>query len=343
MTTDEKVIIDSRDLARLCTKIFHVYGVPQREAEQVSAALVEANLRGHDSHGVIRAPKWIQGITAGGINPRCAPKILRESPAMALLDGDRGLGCIVAHVAVDHALEKAKRVGVAVVSVRRASHIGMLQLYAERMALEWMIGIVMTNTEPGMAPYGGVDKVLGLNPICIGIPTQSLPMVLDMSTSIVARGKIVVAQSRGEPIPEGWAIDAGGEATTDPAEALRGALLPVGGYKGSGLSMMIDVLTGALSGAGVGRAVQGTFDMTKEPTKGDTFVAIHPEMFVSREQFLSSVERLKTDVKSGRVAKGFDQILLPGELELQTRTLRIREGIPLDRKLFTQLTGLAKR
>ena len=171
---------------------------------------------------MIRAPKWADGLAAGAINANCSPAIVAESVGAALLDGDRGLGPVVASHAVDLASTKARAIGIGVVAVRRASHIAMLQYYVDKMARSGLIGITMTNTESGVAPFGGIDKILGTNPIAIGIPSRSLPLILDMSTSQVARGKIVVAKSRGERIPDHWAIDGAGQPTTDPDEALAG-------------------------------------------------------------------------------------------------------------------------
>jgi L-2-hydroxycarboxylate dehydrogenase (NAD+) len=334
--------ISANELRSLAEQIFEAYGVNDSDAQLVADALVEADLRGHPSHGVIRIPKWTDGIKAGAISRQCAASIIKETQSVAWMDGKRALGPVVAHIASKLAAHKARETGVGLVSVCQASHIGMLQYYTDYLAAEGLIGIAATNTEPGVAPYGGVDKVLGTNPLCIAVPGRSGSMVLDMSTSQVARGKIVIAKSRGEPIPENWAIDREGRPTRDPVAALAGALLPVGGAKGSGLAIMVDLLAGALAGGAVGKGVRGTFQMDQEPTKGDLFIAIDPQALAGLDVFLSRVEGLKSDIRSSRVASGFDRILCPGEFEMECRRRHLSDGIPIESDLLTELQTRAK-
>lgn len=334
------VSIQPKELLKLAQSIFISKGVSEQEAMLVSDMLVEANLRGHDSHGVIRIPKWSTGLEAGAINPIAKVQAVRETAASALLDGGSALGPVVGHKASDMVIHKAKSLGIGIVVVRKASHIGMLGYYTEYMAQRGVIGICMTNSESGVAPFGTADKILGTNPLSIGVPTRTWPMVLDMSTSVVARGKIVVALENREKIPLGWALNKDGGPTTDPKEALEGVLLPLGGMKGSGLAIMVDILTGALAGQAVGRDVKGTFDMKHEGTKGDMFMAIEPSVFIGLERFLDTVESLKGQIKGARKAKGADKILLPGEYEYLMRQKRYKEGIPINEELLATLTDL---
>jgi len=334
------VLVRREELLDLAKKIFMSKGVPEKDANMVSDALVEANLRGHDSHGVIRIPKWMAGLEAGAINPLCKVKTIRETAAGAILDGDRGLGPVVGVTASHIAVFKAKEAGICAVSVKRASHIGMLAYYPELMTKKGVIGICMTNTEPGVAPFGGAEKVLGTNPIAIGIPSRNNPLILDMSTSVVARGKIVLALEKGEAIPEGWAMNREGEITKDPREALDGALLPIGGPKGSGLAIIVDLLTGALAGAAVGKNVKGTFDMEHEGTKGDLFIAINPSTFTDFEAFLDRVEDLKDQIKRCKRAREVKEIFLPGEIEYITRERRMKDGVSLTKGLYVELRRL---
>jgi L-2-hydroxycarboxylate dehydrogenase (NAD+) len=328
-------------LRSLTERIFRVHGVNKPDAEFVTNVLLEANLRGHDSHGVVRVLKWVIGLKSGAINARCKPQVIRETSGTGLVDGDRGLGPVVAKVANELVAKKAREVGIGMISVRRASHIGMLQFYPERLAFDGLIGVVMSNTESGMAPFGGIDKILGTNPLAIGIPSRNGLMVLDMSTSQVARGKIVIAKNRGQQIPEGWAIDKDGQPTTDPDAALAGALLPAGGPKGSGLSIMVDLLSGALSGGAVATAVRGTFRMDQETTKGDFFIAIDPGAVGDLELFMDRVEDLRSDIRGSRTAPGVSRIYLPGELEMECRKNRLKGGIPIDVDLLHDLETLA--
>ncbi len=334
------IVVQREELLNLARKIFIAKGVPESEANLVADVLVEANLRGHGSHGVIRIPKWVSGLEAGAINPVAKVETVRETQASALLDGGRALGPVIGGQASDMAIHKATSVGIGIVVVRKASHIGMLGYYTEYMSRQGVIGICMTNTESGMAPFGTADKILGTNPLSIGVPARDHPMILDMSTSVVARGKIVVALENGEKIPLGWALNKDGDPTTDPRDALEGVLLPLGGMKGSGLAIMVDILTGALAGQAVGKDVRGTFDMQHAGTKGDMFMAIKLSAFIDPERFLNTVESLKNQIKSAKKAKGVDQILLTGEYEYLMRKKRCKEGIPISQELFVTLTDL---
>ncbi|MFC1876024.1 Ldh family oxidoreductase [Thermodesulfobacteriota bacterium] len=334
------VSIQPKELLELAQTIFISKGVSEQEARLVSDMLVEANLRGHDSHGVIRIPKWTTGLKAGAINPIAKVQTVQETAASALLDGGSALGPVVGCKASDMAIQKAKSLGIGIVVVRKASHIGMLGYYTEYMAKQGVIGICMTNSESGVAPFGTADKILGTNPLSIGVPTRTWPMILDMSTSVVARGKIVVALESGEKIPLGWALNKNGDPTTDPKEALEGVLLPFGGMKGSGLAIMVDILSGALAGQAVGRDVKGTFDMKNEGTKGDMFMAIEPSVFIDIGRFLDTVESLKGQIKGAKKAKGVDNILLPGEYEYLMRKKRVKDGIPINKELLNILMGL---
>jgi len=328
------------ELLNLAQKIFMAKGVPEQEACLVGDALVEANLRGHDSHGVIRIPKWTTGLDAGAISTAANVETVRETKASAYLDGGSALGPVVGIKASDMAIAKAKEVGIGIILTRKASHLGMLGYYTEYMAKQGVIGICMTNTESGVAPFGTADKILGTNPLSIGVPARDRPMILDISTSVVARGKIVVAMENGEKIPLGWALNKHGEPTTDPKEALEGVLLPLGGMKGSGLAIMVDILTGALAGQAVGKDVRGTYDMKHSGTKGDMFMAIEPSFFADSEKFLETVENLKNQIKGAKKAKGVDRVLLPGEYEYLMRKKRRKEGIPISRELLLALQDL---
>ncbi len=334
------ITLQPEELLDLAQAIFVAKGVPEPEANLVADSLVEANLRGHDSHGVIRIPKWATGLEAGAINPVARIETVRQTGASALLDANQALGPVAGIKASEMAIAKAVSVGIGIIVIRKASHIGMLGYYTEYMAKQGIIGLCMTNTESGVAPFGSAEKILGTNPLSISVPARDRPMILDMSTSVVARGKIVVALESGEKIPLGWALNKDGDPTTDPQEALQGVLLPLGGMKGSGLAIMVDILTGALAGQAVGKDVRGTFDMQHAGTKGDMFVAIDPSAFIDPEGFLNTVESLKNQIKSAKKAKGVNEILLPGEYEYLMRQKRYKEGIPINKELLNTLTGL---
>lgn len=333
-------IVTAQELTETATRILTSAGVSENDAALVADHLVEANLRGRDSHGIARLLGIMKGIEKKTINPSTAVSVVRETPVTALLDGKHSIGQIVAMKAMTLAVEKAHNVGIGMVSLRNAAHIGFLGYYTEQAAKQRTIGIAFTNTEPAMSPSGGAEPILGTNPICLGIPTRGDPIVVDMATSVVARGKIIEFQRKGQKIPKGWAIDKDGIDTEDPAAALEGCLLPIAGPKGYCLAFAIDVLTGALAGASVGADVKGTVHTEEVCTKGDLFIAINPEMFNGFQDFLDRVEQLEKQITSCKKAPGVTQIYLPGDPELITRSKRIKDGIPLDEKLWQQLLEL---
>ena len=330
-------VVTAQELKDTATRILTSAGVTESEANLVADHLAEANLKGRDSHGISRLVGLMKGIEKKSINAKTGLKVVKETPAMALLDANHSIGQIVAMKAMNMAVEKAHKVGIGIVSMRNASHIGFLGYYADQAAKQGTIGIVFTNTEPAMSASGGAEPVLGTNPICIGIPTKTEPMVIDMATSIVARGKIIEYERNGKPIPKGWAIDQDGLDTEDATAALAGSLLPIAGPKGYCLAFAFDILTGALAGASLGKDVKGTVHAEEVCTKGDLFLAIDPEMFNGSQDFLNRVEHLREQVKSSKKAPGVTQILLPGDPELMTREKRLKEGIPVNEKLWQQL------
>ena len=334
--------VKAEALRALAEQVFLGRDVPQGDAELVADILIEANLRGHDSHGVIRIPKWVVGLDSGMVKSQCKPIIIREKGSTAMIHGDTGLGPVVARKATSVVLQKAKEYGIGLVSVRKASHIGILQYYSQWLAEKGVIGIVMTNTESGVAPFGSRQPILGTNPLTIAVPSGGTPYLLDMSTSVVARGKIVNALERNEEIPLGWAVDKAGNPTTDPAAALEGALLPAGGPKGSGLAIMIDLLTGALAGGSVGSGVGGTMNTDQEVTKGDIFLAIDPGAVGSLERYVSCVTELAAEIHDSDPAPGVKKVLMPGEFERAAKKDRLKNGISVPDDLLDDIKKLAR-
>ncbi len=328
------------ELRDLATRVFLSRGVPEDNAETVSDILIEANLRGHDSHGVIRIPRWVVGLDSGALKPVCSPEVIHDKGGTAMIHGDQGLGPVVARQATSMVLGKAKEFGIGLVCVRKASHIGILQYYSQWLAENGVIGIVMTNTESGVAPFGSRQQILGTNPLTIAVPSDGDPYLVDMSTSVVARGKIVNALERGEDIPLGWAVDEDGNPTTDPQAALNGALLPAGGPKGSGLAIMVDLLTGALAGEAVGTGVKGTMNTDQGITKGDMFLAIDPGAVGSMDRYVTSVEALASEIHDSQPVPGVDKVLMPGEFERANKAERIKNGIAVPHDLLAQIKTL---
>jgi L-2-hydroxycarboxylate dehydrogenase (NAD+) len=335
------MIIAATALHQLCVEVLQRHRVPSGDSDLVAAALVDANLCGFDSHGVIRLPLWSDGLKRRTINSRPSIRRVLETEATALIDGDYGLGPVVGEYARKLVQEKAQRSGIAVVSVRHASHLSMLSFYGGRLALAGLIGLIVTNTEAAMAPFGGRDRVLGSNPLCVAVPGREFPIILDISSSIVARGKLLVAQANGDTIPDTWALDADGHPTTDPRAALDGALRPIAGHKGSGLAVVIDLLSGALAGAAVTTGVRGTYQMQERSTKGDAFIAINPAFLAGEHIFKALTDKAVADIVGSRTAPGTKRIFAPGEIEHERRKERLRKGIPLPDELIQQLRTLA--
>lgn len=318
-------------------------GTSQEEASATAEVLAEGDLRGFGSHGLLRLPYILRALRRGTIIANAEVKVVKETPATALLDGGHGLGHYVATRAMRLAIEKAKRQGVGAVGVQNTNHFGIAGYYAEMAVREGLIGIVTTTTDALVHPWGGVEPLLGTNALAVGIPSEPKPILLDMAMSVAARGKLVKALKEGKPIPEGWAIDSEGRPATDPKKGLEGALSPFGGVKGYGLALALEVLAGPLVGAAAGKEVVGTLEPVEGySTKGDFMIAIDPAAFGSAEEFKARVQRFVAQLKESRKAPGVEEILVPGEPEFRTRGKRLREGIPISDEVWAELERLAK-
>ncbi len=336
--------IDADLLKNFCCDVLLKLGITKESADIVSDHLVWADLMGISSHGVTRLGIYVKRIQTGLTNAKPNIHIVRESPSMAVLDGDNGLGQVVGVKAVELAIEKANKVGVGVVAVRHTTHFGCAGYYALKAIEKDMIGVVMSNAPSTMAPWGARVPYLGTNPIAFGIPTREFPpILLDMATSIVARGKIILAAKEGKTIPEGWAVDPEGEFTTDPESALKGAVLPFGGPKGSGIALMIDILSGILSGAEFGSHIGSLYDDFSKPQNVGNFIMVfNIENFCPVNEFKERVELMRQEIKSLPKAKGVDEILLPGELEFRRYVENKRSGIQLGPEVIKELKEVGK-
>jgi ureidoglycolate dehydrogenase (NAD+) len=306
----------------------------------VAAALVETSLRGVDSHGVARLPVYVERLRGGVINPRPRPSVVRRDGAVALLDGDQGPGQVAAVVATDLSVELAREHGVGVVAVRRSAHYGAAAHYTMRAARAGMVALSMTNTEPLVIAYGGSEPALGTNPISLAAPSASGIFNLDMATSQVAINRIYNARDEGRPIPEGWGVDERGEPTTDPAAMRAG--VPLGGYKGYGLAVMVEVLCGVLAGAGVRHGVGELYGAGTEPQDvGHFHLALDPERTVGRDRFAAVLDGLLGELRASPPAPGFDEVLVPGDPEDRARAERERTGVPIEPALWAGLVALS--
>lgn len=343
-------------LLEFATAAFSAVGMTADDARLVAETLVSADARGVMSHGLARLPIYCRNLETGAVSATAQPTIVREDTGTALVDGQNAMGQVVAVWAMELAMRKASSTGVGTVTVRNSNHLGTCAYYAMLAARRGMIGFTATNGSRAMAPWGGVEPLVGNNPLAIAAPAADDELVvLDMAMTVVARGKIKLAQMRGEQIPLGWGLDAEGRPTQDPTAALNGSLAPVGGYKGYGLAVMVDLLTAALSGAALSpelanmgfTAGEGA-DTTVGPEPpgigtGHWMLAIDIARFVPLEEFRRRVAGYAAILKSTRLAEGVTTIHLPGGPENITERERRARGIPYDPAVLEELREFASR
>jgi LDH2 family malate/lactate/ureidoglycolate dehydrogenase len=337
-------VSSASQLKRICIAVLEAVGTPENEAEIVADSLVKANLRGVDSHGVFRLPVYVNRVKHKTIVPGAPFTIVRDAPSTALVSGGLGFGQVVGVKAMKLAAEKARETGIGAVSAFDTNHFGMTAYYALIALQSGIIGVVTSNTSPYVVPWGGRVPMLGTNPLCVAIPSgQDIPIILDMATSAVARGKIERAAKEGKPIPEGWAVDGDGEPTADPVAALKGALLPFGGPKGYCLSFMLDVISGALADAACGKDVNSLYPEERKSNVGQFFLAVNVDTFIPIEDFKAKVDKVIRELKSSPLAPGYAEVLVPGEIEYRIEQKRLREGIPLSSETWQLLRKLCEK
>ncbi|HVC32550.1 MAG TPA: Ldh family oxidoreductase [Chloroflexota bacterium] len=316
--------VDAAKLERLVAAIYAELGVPQEDAALLGNALVDADLRGVNSHGCRWVSVYARNIRNGGANLQPVIRVVRDDGATCVLDGDGGLGHILAARAMKLAIQRAKEHGVGVVSLRNSQHIGALAYYTQMAANAECLGYCTTNAGVVMVPPGGREKIVGLNPLSWAAPTaRPWSFNLDMATSVVAGSKLGMASERGETIPLGWAIDRDGNPTDDPKKGQEGGILPLGGPKGYGLSVMLDIMAGVLSGGRFGRGLGA---------KGSAqlYQALDIAHFIPMDDFKSRMEELIQQIKGSALAPGSKGIFFPGEIEYNLKQDRRASGLPLD-------------
>jgi LDH2 family malate/lactate/ureidoglycolate dehydrogenase len=332
-------------LADFSAALFESAGVPPHVARIVADALVSADLRGVDSHGVLRLPIYLRRVAEKMIAADAEPVIDRDQGNIVLVDGRNNFGTYVGQKALEIALERVETHGLAWVGVHGSNHFGIAAHFALQAVKAGFGAIVMSNASQTMPPTGGLRPFIGTNPLAIAFPVQSgAPFLLDMATSHVARGKIISAADKGESIPLGWAVDAQGRPTTDAQAALVGAVLPVGGAKGSGLSMAIDIMCGVLTGAGFGPSVRNMYDDWKNPQNvGHAFLLIDIRRFMPFEYFSERMQDYIALLKAEPKAEGVSEILYAGEYEHRLAETRRTGGIVLSAALTKELAGLGEQ
>jgi LDH2 family malate/lactate/ureidoglycolate dehydrogenase len=332
-------MIEAGRLRQIASDLLEAAGTPPVNAKLIGDSLIDANLAGHDSHGILRLPFYLRSVASGRVNPAAEPRIISQCKATAVIDADYGWGQTAMWLATRIAIELAGEYGIAAASVQHSFHIGRVAPYVESAARAGMIGIAMANAAPAVAPFGSRQRILGTNPIAWAAPRANgkEPVCLDVATSMLAEGKLQVARSKGEPIIPGAVLTSDGVPSTDPNDFYNGgALLTFGAHKGSGISLLAQLIGRGISGldpSGMDgpRGVNGPF-----------IIAINIAPFAPLAQFLEATEAQCQAIKASEPASGFDEVLLPGEPELANRDRRSVEGIPIPDSIWENLETAAK-
>ena len=326
-------------------RAFLAVGMRERDAEAIARLMAEADLQGSDGHGAIRLAPYLKRIKAGGVNLHPEIRIVRERAAMALIHGDNGMGHLVMKRAAELAIEKARVAGVAWVGAQWSNHAGPASLYAKMPLAQDMIGLYFAvGNANHLPPWGGLDMLLSTNPIAAAIPAgKEPPIVLDMATTVAAYGKVKAKAQRGEMMPEGWMIDREGKPLTDPKRAAEGFLLPIGGYKGYGLALVVGLIAGTLNGAAMGKdVIDFNADAASPTNTGQAIVAIDPSAFGEIGEFKAAVDQVIRDLRASERMPGADRIRVPGERSHEIAARQRSEGIAIAPSLMQTLHGLAK-
>ena len=341
MTHSPSILFQAPVLRQLMEQLLAAAGCGAKAACVTADVLLEADLRGYATHGLLRLPTMIQRLQTGMINHAAQPRIVTERAGSALVDADRSLGPVGALFGARLAARKAKSAGTAAVGVVNGDHICMAGYYVEQIARAGCVGIITSVTQPLVHPLGGTERLLGTNPLAIAIPINGQdPLLLDFATSAIAYGSVLTAKARGDRLPSGVALGPDGNPTTDPGQAAQGALSPFAGHKGFGLCLFLGILAGPMLGAKVGKPLgqavrDGHYD------KGDLFVALDPSAFTDPELFTEAVEAHLAEVKSCRKAPGVTEVRLPGERARAEKVHRLRAGVPIEAEVWREVVGIA--
>jgi L-2-hydroxycarboxylate dehydrogenase (NAD+) len=318
------------------------HGVPERLARTQTDLLLEAQMRGYASHGLLRLPRIIERIVNGVSSPTATGAHEWVSDSFLRVDGERGLGPVVAVSALEALKERTGRSGIAIAAIRNSNHIGMLAWYGDYVARDGLILIAATTSEALVHPWGGRRALIGTNPLCIAVPATPEPLVLDMATSLVSMGKIHDHANRGAPIPEGWALDAEGNPTTDASAAKAGAIAPFGGPKGYALGLALELLVTSLSGSALGTNVHGTLDSNSVCNKGDLFIVISPPHSASTAMAVHAYldEIRASGSGSGNPGAAQQHVSVPGDRSREARARSIATGVEVDDAVWQQILTL---
>ena len=321
--------------------IYAAMGADERDLPVLVEQVVDATLRGHpgQGQGIEKLPRVWERFQGGTVTADATPEVVDEGPAWVHVDANKSWGPVAGAFAMDAAIAKAGSAGIGIAAVRRSNHYGTSGYYAMRAARAGQIGIAMTNAGPEMAPWGGITPLLGTNPWGIAVPRDPFPLVLDMALTQSGKGMVRWARAHGLPIPPNWAYAPDGSETTDPDIALRGPLVPMGEFKGTGLSLMTDILTGVMSGAAFGTSAYAD---PAEHDVGHTMLAIDQTRYISTKSFADRLEALVLEFKSSEPKQDVDEVLLPGELEHRRMIERRRDGVPIEDATVNELRALCR-
>jgi LDH2 family malate/lactate/ureidoglycolate dehydrogenase len=329
-------------LAKFAASAFQRLQMPDRDAELCADTLVQADLWGHQSHGVLRLSWYLARIKAGVCQAVARPEVIVDAGPIVVIDGHDAMGQVLAASAMEEAIARAKKFGVSAVALRNSNHFGTAFYFTLMAARRNCIAFLTSNGSPAMAPWGGRNKMVGNNPWSWACPVGArAPMVLDIANTNVARGKIYLAKQRGESIPEGWALNADGRPTRDPEEAIKGTLLPMAGHKGYAISVIMDMLSGVLTGSGFGTQVYGPYQFERRSNAGHLMIVLDISAFQTLEEFERRIERQIVDLKSAPLAEDAEAIFYPGEIEAQNDLDNRRDGLALPDLTVVGLKKLA--
>ena len=327
-------------LNEYCRKVMEAKGIDAECAKAVADMLIDADLTGVSTHGVSRLSIYMERVEKGLVAKGNEIKVLKESPSALAIDGGNTLGAMSASYAMDRCIEKARETGACFATVKNSNHFGAAAFYTKKAAAAGMIGFCCTNLTAKIAPFGSSEPFMGTDPVCVAVPSEGLPVVLDMAPSVVALGKLILAQKLGQSIPEGWALDKDGKPTTDPAEGRKGSLVPIGGPKGSGIAMIVELLAGVLSGAGTATHLHDLYEFDAPQGVGHFLGAIDVSHFIDLDVFRGGVSATSAEVKALKKADGFSEILMPGERELRFAAERAEAGIDIPDEVYAELVSL---
>ena len=340
-----EIRVNADKLTDFATAVYASAGMPEREAHLVADTLVQADARGHQSHGVLRLGWYLDRIKNGVMKPVTQPEFVVDAGSIAVIDGHDGVGHVVTELATREAIKRAKAHGLGAVGVRMSNHFGTCMYYTRRVAAAGCTAMLTSNGGPAMAPWGGRKKIIGTNPWSVAAPVgvegTRAPFVVDMAATGVARGKIYLARNKQLPIPLGWAINQAGEPTTDPQEAIDGIILPMAEHKGYAIAAMVDMLSGVLTGSGFLSAVHSPYKTAEKSNCGHLMIAMDIAKFQPLEQFHARMAAFTREIKSVPLAKGFDEVFYPGEIEDNNDAKFRRDGLPLPGDTIADLKRIA--